>query len=160
PAVGPAAAPRPAPRDRAALGPGRRSAPAHPAARARGRGSGRSSRPARRRARSARCRPRGALLRGGRMIGKPGAACNSGTMGFEPGDRPRPRGHALLYFRDPQEAVRVWATYLVVPPIAMDIGKYVPPLLAAQLPQGLGALGGMPSVYPLPPFPEAVQSQD
>jgi len=94
------------------------------------------------------------------MIGKPGAAYNSGTMRFELGDPDLPRGHALLYFRDPQEPLRVWATYLVVPPIAMDIGKYIPPLLAAQLPQGLGALGGMPSVYPLPPFPEAVESHD
>ena len=65
------------------------------------------------------------------MIGKPDAAYNSGTMRFELGDPDLPRGHALLYFRDPQEPLRVWATYLVVPPIAMDIGKYIPPLLAA-----------------------------
>jgi hypothetical protein len=94
------------------------------------------------------------------MIGKPGPAYNAATMRFELGDSERPRGHAILYFRDPTDAVRVWATYLVIPPIAMDLSKYVPPLLAAQLPAGLAGMAGVPNVYPLPPFPEAVPSLD
>lgn len=72
-------------------------------------------------------------------------------MRFELGDPNAPRGHALLYFRDANNPKRVLATYLVLPPIAMDLAKYVPPLLAAQLPGGIPAA---PSVYPLPPFPE------
>ena len=81
-------------------------------------------------------------------------------MRFELGDSERPRGHAILFFRDPGERDRVWATYLVIPPIAMDLSKYVPPLLAAQLPAGLAGMTGVPNVYPLPPFPEAVGSLD
>ena len=89
------------------------------------------------------------------MIGVFWSAYNSATMYFELGDPDRPRGHALLYFRDSSDPARLWATYLVVPPIAMDLAKYIPPLLASQLPAGLS---GMPNVYPLPPFPEAVES--
>jgi hypothetical protein len=76
-------------------------------------------------------------------------------MDFELGDSDRPRGHALLYFRDVSDPEKVMATYLVVPPIVLDLAKYVPPLLAAQLPMGASAA---PNVYPLPPFPEQVES--
>lgn len=72
---------------------------------------------------------------------------------FERGDRSAPKGHALLYFRALHDPDAVWATYLVVPPIMMDLAKYVPPLFASQVP--LQTSVG-PTAYPLPPIPEQV----
>lgn len=77
-------------------------------------------------------------------------------MRYEIGDPASPRGHALLYFRVAGEPHRVWATYLVCPPISLDLAKYLPPLFATQL--GVN-LASAPSVYPLPPIPEAVESR-
>jgi hypothetical protein len=72
---------------------------------------------------------------------------------FEQGDGNRPRGHALIYFRGPGDSLL--ATYVVVPPITIEFGKYLPSLLAAQMP----ALA-LPqnAAMPLPPLPEAVES--
>ena len=75
---------------------------------------------------------------------------------YERGDSSRPRGHALLYFRSWGNPSAVFATYLIVPPIAVEISKYIPPMFAAQL-QGMGA-GGI-SVFPYPPIPEMVEDQ-
>jgi hypothetical protein len=73
---------------------------------------------------------------------------------FERGRADEPTGHALVYFRDPADGA-VLATYVVVLPIALNLTKYVPPMIAAQLPladvQGVGAV-------PLPPVPEPVES--
>ena len=41
---------------------------------------------------------------------------------FRVGDPDRPRGHALLFFRDADDPDTAWATYLVVAPIQMDLG--------------------------------------
>lgn len=71
---------------------------------------------------------------------------------FRAGDPDRPRGHALVFFRDSEDADQVWATYLVVAPIKMDLGKYIPAAFASQLAGQLSAAG--PSAYPLPPVPE------
>jgi len=71
---------------------------------------------------------------------------------FRAGDPDRPRGHALVFFRDGDSADEVWATYLVVAPIKMDLGKYIPAAFASQLAGQLSAAG--PSAYPLPPVPE------
>lgn len=71
---------------------------------------------------------------------------------FRAGNSERPRGHALVFFRDSDDADSVWATYLVVAPIKMDIGKYIPAAFASQFAGQLGAAG--PSAYPLPPVPE------
>src|SRR5436853_7694101 len=71
---------------------------------------------------------------------------------FRAGDPDRPRGHALVFFRDAESADDVWATYLVVAPIKMDLGKYIPAAFASQLAGQLAAAG--PSAYPLPPVPE------
>src|ERR671938_591311 len=49
-----------------------------------------------------------------------------GVLTFRAGDPDRPRGHALVFFRDADDPTAVWATYLVVTPIQMDLGKYVP----------------------------------
>jgi hypothetical protein len=70
------------------------------------------------------------------------------------GDAHRPRGHALLFFRDGDDPDEVWATYLVVTPIQMDLGKYIPAAFAPQLAGQLQAAG--PTAYPLPPIPEKI----
>jgi hypothetical protein len=71
---------------------------------------------------------------------------------FHAGDPDRPRGHALVFFRDGDSPDEVWATYLVVAPIKMDLGKYIPAAFASQLTGQLSAAA--PSAYPLPPVPE------
>jgi hypothetical protein len=74
------------------------------------------------------------------------------VLTFRVGDPDRPRGHALLFFRDGEDPDVVWATYLVVAPIQMDLGKYIPAAFASQLAGQLAPSG--PSAYPLPPVPE------
>ena len=76
------------------------------------------------------------------------------TLTFELGDSARPRGHAFVYFTDTSDATRVYATYLTVFPLSVDLAKYVPPFLASSL-------GGMSSTeissFPMPPAPEEVE---
>jgi hypothetical protein len=74
------------------------------------------------------------------------------VLTFRAGDPDRPRGHALVFFRDGETPDEVWATYLVVVPIKMDLGKYIPAAFASQLAGQLSSAG--PSAYPLPPVPE------
>jgi len=74
------------------------------------------------------------------------------VLTFRAGDPERPRGHALVFFRDSDSPDDIWATYLVVTPIKMDLGKYIPAAFASQLAGQLSATG--PSAYPLPPVPE------
>lgn len=74
---------------------------------------------------------------------------------FRAGDPDRPRGHALLFFRDADDPDVAWATYLVVAPIQMDLGKYIPAAFATQLAGQLSASG--PAAYPLPPVPEKIE---
>jgi hypothetical protein len=74
------------------------------------------------------------------------------VLTFRAGDSERPRGHALVFFRDGDSPDDVWATYLVVTPIKMDLGKYIPAAFATQLAGQLSA--AVPSAYPLPPVPE------
>jgi hypothetical protein len=72
---------------------------------------------------------------------------------FERGDAASPRGHALVYFRAPDDTL--YATYVVVPPIAIELGKYLPPMFAA----GLGGMSLAPTAaMPFPPLPEPVES--
>ena len=75
---------------------------------------------------------------------------------FRVGDSDRPRGHALVFFRDGDDPDLIWATYLVVAPIKMDLGKYIPAAFATQLASQLSAAG--PSAYPLPPVPERFEA--
>lgn len=76
---------------------------------------------------------------------------------FERGDQARPKGHALVYFRDPDSA-GVLATYVVIPPITIDFSKYLPPMFAGQ---GMAAnLAQASSIVPLPPVPESVANHD
>ncbi len=74
---------------------------------------------------------------------------------FQRGDRTRPRGHALAYYRDARKPGDLYATYLIVPPIAIDLAKYMPPMLSGHMP-----LSEMPalSAVPLPPVPEKAAS--
>jgi hypothetical protein len=71
------------------------------------------------------------------------------------GDPGRPRGHALLFFRNADDPDAAWATYLVVAPIALDLTKYIPAAFAPQIPTPGPPLGSM--AYPLPPIPEKVE---
>jgi len=80
---------------------------------------------------------------------------NTMLLAFERGDPKRPRGHAVVYFRSTSDQNTILASYVVVPPISMDFGKFIPPMFAAQLP---GLLPSGPQVFPLPPVPEKVES--
>lgn len=79
------------------------------------------------------------------------------ALTFEIGDESRPRGHALLYFGNP--GTGLLATYVVLLPVKMDMSKYLPPMLAAQL-GGLASevLGEGGGSFAAPPIPEAVES--
>ena len=69
---------------------------------------------------------------------------------FERGNRDQPRGHAILYYLAGE---KVLATYLAVLPLRMDLTKYMPPFLAAQVKSS-----GMEdfSSFAIPPIPEEV----
>ena len=77
-------------------------------------------------------------------------------VSFDIGDSQKPKGHALAYFRTRSEPDKVYATYIIVLPIAIDFAKYVPPFLASHL-------GSMPndlSAFSLPPVPEEFSSYE
>ena len=76
-------------------------------------------------------------------------------MTFERGDTNSPKGHAIIYFTNRSDPEDIWATYLILLPIQVDLGKYVPPFLMNQLedstPNDLSA-------FAFPPAPEQVDS--
>ena len=74
---------------------------------------------------------------------------------FERGDPRKPRGHALVYFRAHSRPDVLYASYVIVLPIAVDFAKYVPPFLASSL--GSMPLGDL-SAFALPPVPDEVGS--
>jgi hypothetical protein len=74
------------------------------------------------------------------------------TLTFERGDAYHPAGHAFLYFGNGED---VTATYIVVGPIAFDVGKYIPPLLASSL--GSMGLPSQTAFFPIPPVPETLK---
>ena len=79
------------------------------------------------------------------------------TLTFDIGDESRPKGHAVLYFGSSE--TELLATYAVLLPIKMDIGKYLPPMLAAQLGGAVGdLLGDGAGGFAVPPVPEPVES--
>ena len=79
------------------------------------------------------------------------------ALTFEIGDVERPRGHAMLYFGSPE--TELLATYIILLPVKMDVSKYLPPMLAAQLgSMGGSLLGGAADSFAAPPIPEAVES--
>ena len=74
---------------------------------------------------------------------------------FEKGTKEEPKGHAFLYFRNSSDPEEIWATYLVMLPINVDVTKYVPPFLMNQM----GDLGASDlSAFAFPPAPEPMQS--
>ena len=78
-------------------------------------------------------------------------------LNFDKGDSRNPRGHALAYFQTSSEPGKIYATYIVVLPITMDLAKYVPPFLASHL--GTAQIKDM-SAFALPPVPEEVDSYE
>jgi hypothetical protein len=75
---------------------------------------------------------------------------------FELGDPQAPRGHALVFARSSNAMGPVLATYCVVLPVAFSIGKYLPPMFAAQMPmEGLRDTHTL-GVVPIPPMLEEV----
>ena len=75
---------------------------------------------------------------------------------FERGDPTSPKGHALLYFRELGGIGKLYATYVVVLPISIDLVKYMPPFLANQIPQ---VNAQELSAFAFPPMPEEVEGQ-
>ena len=74
---------------------------------------------------------------------------------FERGDQQRPRGHAILYFRSTADPEEIWATYVLVLPITVDVTKYVPPFLMNQV----GEMDATDlSAFAFPPAPEKIES--
>lgn len=78
-------------------------------------------------------------------------------LDFERGSQAEPRGHALAYASSLTEPNAVYAAYLVVPPISINLSKYMPPMFADKV-----TLADAESVsaIPLPPVPEKVESVD
>ena len=77
-------------------------------------------------------------------------------LAFERGDPTSPKGHALLYFRETGGGGKLYATYVVVLPISIDLVKYMPPFLANQIPQ---VNAQELSAFAFPPMPEEVGGQ-
>ena len=75
---------------------------------------------------------------------------------FERGDAAAPLGHAILFFSSARDPSVLAACYLIVPPIQIDLTRYMPPLLSGHIPAG--ALKEVQAV-PLPPVPERVPSR-
>lgn len=73
---------------------------------------------------------------------------------FERGSADEPRGHALLYFRNVRDRGEILASYLIVPPVPLNLSRYMPPMLAANLPSArMQEVTGIP----FPPVPEKVE---
>ena len=77
--------------------------------------------------------------------------CKIMELNFERGDKYQPKGHALLYFTS--NINETWATYLMTMPILVDLSKYVPPFLSAQI--GNVESTDM-SAFAFPPSPELI----
>ena len=77
------------------------------------------------------------------------------SLEFHRGDPDNPAGHAILYFLNSEDGDSVLATYLIVPPIKIELAKYMPPMFASNV-----SLSDVDSVsaIPLPPLPEPVDS--
>lgn len=79
------------------------------------------------------------------------------SVEYHRGDWVRPKGHAFIYLRNSLDHEEVWATYLVVLPITVDLSKYVPPFLMNQI----GDMDAKDlSAFAFPPAPERVSGYD
>jgi len=77
---------------------------------------------------------------------------------YELGNPAEPVGHAFLYFTVRVGDPAVAATYIVVPPVAIDFSRYVPPLLASSL--GSAGLLAQAAFLPVPPVPEQLELRE
>ncbi len=76
------------------------------------------------------------------------------TIQFLRGDPHAPKGHAIFVARSTANPQVVLCTYCVVPPMPLSLAKYIPPLLAAQIPpEELQEATNVP-VMPIPPMLE------
>ncbi len=79
------------------------------------------------------------------------------TLKFHRGNPDNPSGHALLFFTNSEDGRSVYATYLIVPPIKLELAKYMPPMFASTVSlSDVNTVSSMP--IPLPPVPEPVES--
>jgi hypothetical protein len=77
---------------------------------------------------------------------------------FLQGDAQAPKGHAILFAGNSVNPQRVLAVYCIVLPIRFSIGKFIPPILAAQMPaEGLGEASKL-NYVPIPPMLEETDS--
>ena len=77
---------------------------------------------------------------------------------FLQGNADTPRGHAILFARSTISPQQVFAVYCVVLPIRFSIGKFLPPILAAQMPtEGIQEAAKL-NYVPIPPMLEPVDS--
>jgi len=77
---------------------------------------------------------------------------------FLQGDAQAPKGHAIVFARNSANPQSVLAVYCVVLPIHFSIGKFIPPILAAQMPpEGLREAAEQNCV-PIPPMLEESES--
>lgn len=74
---------------------------------------------------------------------------------FERGSQDSPKGHAFVYFTSATNPNEVWASYVIMLPIAFDIAKYMPPFLIGQM--GDSGIQDM-SAFAFPPAPEKLGS--
>ena len=74
---------------------------------------------------------------------------------FERGSEDNPKGHAFVYFQSSSDPDEVWASYVVMLPIKVDVSKYAPPFLMSLIPDG--AMDDMSS-FAFPPAPEQMGS--
>lgn len=74
---------------------------------------------------------------------------------FEHGNAQQPKGHALAYFRSSSDYSAILATYLIVPPVRLDLTKYIPPMFAEKMPEAEAA---NLSTFAIPPIPEEIDS--
>ena len=79
------------------------------------------------------------------------------SVEYHRGDWAKPKGHAFIYLRNSLNHEEVWATYLVVLPITVDLSKYVPPFLMNQI----GEMDAKDlSAFAFPPAPEQVSGYE
>lgn len=83
--------------------------------------------------------------------------CGYMNLEFELGSQQECKGHAVLYFRDSNNQDEIWATYIVLLPITVEVSKYVPPFLMNQISDfGANDL----SAFAFPPSPEKIESRE
>ena len=79
------------------------------------------------------------------------------SVEYHRGEWAKPKGHAFIYLRNSLDHDEVWATYVVVLPITVDLSKYVPPFLMNQI----GEMDEKDlSAFAFPPAPEQVSGYD